>query len=374
MREILIKPEIYKFDRFRDFTEEFRTGREDLILTTAYLKERYIDPVLPDAVCIIMDDYGTGEPSEDMIKGMFDAVPYDSYERVIAIGGGAILDIAKLFVIARPHSINDLFFRREDIIREKQLVCIPTTCGTGSEVTMTSVASVRTEDGSYTKMGLLDERLIADTAVLIPEFLEEIPLRPMAESLIDALIHAVESFLSPNRATMTSDLFAVGAIRMILQVLRANDEGADLRKEYGDQMLTAATYAGIAFLTAGCGIVHGVSYPLSGKYHVTHGAANYIFFDAALQMYNEHAPEGRIKELRMMISEILGGDEKDALNTLASAESRLYPAKTLRDHGVTEEDIEEFTESVFRNQKRLVDNAYYPMDRAEVRELYKRAF
>lgn len=374
MREILIRPEIYKFERFRDFAEEFRTGDHDLILTTAFLRERYIDPVLPDAACIVIDDYGTGEPSEDMINGMFDAIPYDSYERVIAIGGGAVLDIAKLFVIARPHSLNDLFFRREDIIREKHLICIPTTCGTGSEVTMTTVASVRTDDGSHTKMGLLDERLIADTAVLIPEFLEEIPLRPMAESLIDALIHAVESFLSPSRATITSDLFAVGAIRMILQALKANDEGADLRKEYADQMLTAATYAGIAFLTAGCGIVHGVSYPLSGKYHVTHGAANYIFFDAALQMYNEHDPEGRMKELRMMISEILGGDEKDAICTLASAENRLYPARSLKDCGVTEDDIEELTESVFCNQKRLVDNAYYTMDKADVQELYRRAF
>ena len=374
MREILIKPGIFKFGTFEEFAKDFQTGEKDLILTTAYLKERYIDPVLPDVRCIVQEDYGVGEPSEEMIVGMFAAADYDAYDRVIAIGGGSIMDIAKLFVIRRPKSVNDLFFHREEIVREKQLVCIPTTCGTGAEVTMTSVANVHTADGGTTKMGLLDEKLIADTAVLIPEFLEDIPLRPMAESLLDALIHATESFLSPSRATMTSDLFAKGAIEIILRALKMYGEGASLQKEYAEEMLTAAMYAGIAFLTAGCGIVHGVSYPLSGKYHVTHGAANYAFFDAALRMYDEHDPDGRMKELRQMIADVLGGDEKDAVRTLAEAEEYLLPVKTLKEYGATESDLDEFTESVFENQMRLVNNAYYPMGKEDVRELYQRVY
>ena len=374
MREILIKPDIYKFPTFAEFAEEFSMGRRDLILTTAYLKEAYIDAVLPGANCLVQEDYGIGEPSEEMIEQMFAASDYKNYDRVVAIGGGTIMDIAKLFVVARTGSVNDLFFRRCDLIREKELVCIPTTCGTGSEVTMTSVAIVRAPEGGTTKLGLLDEKLIADQAILIPEFLENIPLRPMAESMIDALIHAVESFLSPSKATQTSDLFARGAIEVILRALKAYEEGEDLRKTRADELLTAACYAGIAFLTAGCGLVHGVSYPLSGKYHVTHGAANYAFFDATLRMYERRNPDGRIAELKSMIAGTLGCSEEEAIEALARAEAAMVPVKTLKEYGATPEDLQEFTDSVFQNQMRLVNNAYVPMDPKGVLELYEEVY
>ena len=374
MREILIKPDIYKYKTFAEYAEESAVGEGDLILTTAYLKETYIDPVLPEVKCLIQEEFGLGEPSEEMIEKMFAAAGYDSYDRVIAIGGGTIMDIAKLFVIRRTGTVNDLFFRQCELIREKTLICVPTTCGTGSEVTMTSVANVHTAEGGTTKLGLLDEKLIADQAVLIPQFLENIPLRPMAESLIDALIHATESFLSPCKATQTSDLFAKGAIETILHALKLHGEGEDLRKVYADEMLTAACYAGIAFLTAGCGLVHGMSYPLSGKYHVTHGAANYAFFDAVLKLYEERDPEGRIAELKKMIAAALGCRECDAIKALAEAEGAMVPVKTLKEYGATPEDLREFTESVFQNQMRLVNNAYVPMDQAGVFELYEKVY
>ena len=201
MREILVRPELLKYRTFADFASEFDIGTRDLVLTTRLLKEKYITPVLEGdagtagATILAQEDFGEGEPTEEMIERMLPAVDYESYDRVIAIGGGTIMDIGKIFAVRRTGSVNDLFFRRVDLYRDKTLVCVPTTCGTGSEVTMTSVAIVREPSGGTTKLGLLDEKLIADTAVLIPQFLEEIPHKPMAESLIDALIHATESYL-----------------------------------------------------------------------------------------------------------------------------------------------------------------------------------
>ena len=377
MREILIKPDILKYRTFADFAEEFGLGERDLILTTRLLKEKYIDPALAgfaDAAgvqCLVQEDFGEGEPTEEMIEKMLPAVDYDSYDRVIAIGGGTMMDIGKIFAVRRTGSVNDLFFRRVDLFRDKKLICVPTTCGTGSEVTMTSVAIVKAPSGGTTKLGLLDEKIIADTAVLIPQFIEEIPHKPMAESLIDALIHATESYLSPDRATITTDTFAEKAIRMILAAMSAYKDGVDIRKEYADEMLTAACYAGIAFLSAGCGLVHGMSYPLSGKYFVTHGAANYVFFDAVLKYYDRCDPTGKISSFRAMIADALGCDEADAIAELAAAEDALISVKTMSECGAVPEDVDYFTESVFANQMRLVNNAYAPVGPEEVRELYR---
>ena len=377
MREILIKPDILKYKTFAAFAEDFRIGEGDLILTTELLKEKYIDPALAGSAdaagvqCLVQEDFGTGEPTEEMIEKMLPAAEFETYDRVIAIGGGTIMDIGKIFALRRTGSVNDLFFRRAELFRDKELVCVPTTCGTGSEVTMTSVAIVKEPSGGTTKLGLLDEKLIADTAVLIPEFIEEIPHKPMAESLIDALIHATESYLSPDRSTLTTDMFAEKAIRMILEVMGAYSKGVDIRKAYADKMLTAACYAGIAFLSAGCGLVHGMSYPLSGKYFVTHGAANYVFFDAVLRYYDAGDPDGKISRFRAMIADALGCDEKDAVAALAAAEDALIKVGTMSSYGATEEDIDLFTESVFANQMRLVNNACVPVGPDEVRELYR---
>jgi len=372
MREILIKPDIYKYSTFPEFAEEFGIGDRDLVLTTRLLKEKYIDPVLGGrAAILIQEDFGVGEPTEEMIEKMLPAAAYDSYDRVIAIGGGTIMDIGKIFAIRRTGSVNDLFFRRAELIRDKELICVPTTCGTGSEVTMTSVAIVREPSGGTTKLGLLDEKLIADTAVLIPQFLEEIPHKAMAESLIDALIHAAESYLSPDRATLTTDTFAEKAIRMILAAMSDYKDGVDIRRARADEILTAACYAGIAFLSAGCGLVHGMSYPLSGKYFVTHGAANYVFFDAVLKYYDAHDPDGKISRFRAMIAEALGCSEQDAIAALADAEDALLPVKKMREYGASAGDVDLFTDSVFANQMRLVNNACVPVGPEEVRELYR---
>ena len=378
MREILVKPDIYKFRTFAELSENFAIGERDLVLTTRLLKEKYIEPAMPGLSCLVQEDFGTGEPTEEMIEKMLPAADFDSYDRVIAIGGGTMMDIGKIFAVRRTGSVNDLFFGRAPLYRDKKLICVPTTCGTGSEVTMTSVAIVREPGGGTTKLGLLDEKLIADTAVLIPQFIEEIPHKPMAESLIDALIHATESYLSPDRATMTTDTLAEKAIKLILEAMAAYGKGIDIRKEYADEMLTAACYAGLAFLSAGCGLVHGMSYPLSGKYFVTHGAANYVFFDAVLKYYDIHdgqvtgAAQTKMSRFRAMVADALGCDQADAIEALAKAEDALIPVKTMSEYGAEEPDIDRFTKSVFANQMRLVNNAYAPVGPEEVRELYRR--
>ena len=115
-----------------------------------------------------------------MIETMYEAIPYDSYDRVIAVGGGAIMDLCKLLGCKRPTSVHELYFKREPVVHEKEVIAIPTTCGTGSEVTNISVAIVKDEKdgkltGGDTKLGLVSDDIIPNKVCLIPDLLKTLP-------------------------------------------------------------------------------------------------------------------------------------------------------------------------------------------------------
>jgi 4-hydroxybutyrate dehydrogenase len=375
MREILIKPQLHKFGTFREFAEEFHVGERDLILTNEYI---YI-PFMKDCglTCrfVFQEKFGAGEPSEEMITDIFAALDPAEYDRVIAVGGGAIMDIGKLLSLKRNGTVHALYFKEVDVVPEKELIALPTTCGTGSEVTNISVAIVRDENGKTTKLGLVSDLLIPGTVCLIPEFLKTLPYAPFASSAIDALIHAVESYLSPARATMTSELFGVKAMELILEGFRRiGEEGPDARFGYLDEFLTAACYAGLAFLQAGCATVHAMSFPLGGTYHVPHGEANYALFGKVLEKYDAIKPDGKIAEFRRTIARILGGGEENAIASLAALEEKILHLKPLREYGFKEEDIEIFADSVLKNQQRLVVNSYVPLTRELIVEIYRETY
>lgn len=372
MREILLRPYLHKFHNFREFAEEFKPGARDLIVTNEFI----YDPMIKDCglPCrlVFQEEFGEGEPSEEMIANIFAVSCPESFDRVIAVGGGAIMDIGKLLSLKRTGSVHDLFFKAADVIPEKELIAIPTTCGTGSEVTNISVAIVRDENGKTTKLGLVSDFLIPGTVCLIPEFLKTLPYAPFASSAIDALIHAVESYLSPYRATMTSEMFGVRAMELILEGFRRIvEKGPDARFEYLDEFLAAACYAGIAFLQAGCATVHAMSFPLGGTYNVPHGESNYALFGKVLEKYDSIAPDGKIAEFRRTVARILGGDEKDAITNLTVLLERILHLKPLCEYGFKEEDIEIFADSVLKNQQRLVINSYVPLKRELIIEIYK---
>ena len=146
-----------------------------------------------------------------------------------------------------------------ELPKRRELVLIPTTCGTGSEVTNISILN-RTRLG--TKMGLVGPAMYADAAVLIPQLLEGLPFGVFATSSIDALVHAVESSLSP-KATPYTKLFGYKAIEMLIRGYQTiAREGREARLPLLEDFLIASNYAGFAFGTAGCAAVHAMSYPL----------------------------------------------------------------------------------------------------------------
>ena len=122
-----------------------------MVLTNEFIYTPFMKDLGLKCHYVFQEKFGAGEPSEAMIQTMYDAIPYDSYDRVIAVGGGAIMDLCKLLGCKRPDTVHNLYFKRFPVVHEKDVIAIPTTCGTGSECTNISVAIVKDEkDGVLT--------------------------------------------------------------------------------------------------------------------------------------------------------------------------------------------------------------------------------
>jgi 4-hydroxybutyrate dehydrogenase len=379
-REIVIVPTIYKFQNFGEMAKEFNLGARDVVLTNEFIYTPYMKDLGLKCNFVFQEKFGAGEPSEAMIKTMYDAIPYESYDRVIAVGGGAIMDLCKLLGCKRPDTVHNLYFKRFPVQHEKDVIAIPTTCGTGSECTNISVAIVKDEKdgvltGGETKLGLVSDDIIPNKVCLIPDLIRTLPYKPFACSAIDALIHATESFLSPHRKTMTSELFSEKAMDMILKGFkRIGEKGPDARFEYLDEFVTASLYAGIAFLKAGCATVHAMSFPLGGTYHVPHGESNYMLFGEILKVYDERKPDGELKKFKELVARILECRVDDAIPTLNALLQKILPLRPLHEAGFKEEDIVGFPKSVEVNQQRLLTNSYVPMDLPTMERIYRNCF
>ena len=115
MREILIKPELYKFKTFAEFAKEFNLGKDDLIFTNEFIYTPFMKDLNLECQYVFQEKFGLGEPSEEMIEAIFAAMDKLEYSRVIAIGGGAIMDLGKLLSLKRTGTVHELFFKKCEV-------------------------------------------------------------------------------------------------------------------------------------------------------------------------------------------------------------------------------------------------------------------
>lgn len=367
MKQLMIKPALYEFSSCKEFAKEFQIGEGDLVITNKYIYEPYFGFLNLKAETLYQEEYGSGEPSDEMVEALYSDIK-GTHKRIIAIGGGSILDLAKLFALKHVSPVLDLFDRKLELIKDKELILVPTTCGTGSEVTNVSILELKSRN---TKLGLAAPELYADSAVLIPELLTGLPYSVFATSSIDALIHAVESSVSP-KATPYTRLFGYRAIEIIVrgyQQIAAN--GPEARVPLYRDFLIASNYAGIAFGNAGCGAVHAMSYPFGGKYHVPHGEANYALFIQIFRHYMLICKEGAIAELNLLLAGILTCAPDEAYEELGRLLGAILTLKPLGAYGVTEDDIPVFTANVMEKQGRLTANNFVPLDAEQVAAIYR---
>lgn len=201
-------------------------------------------------------------------------------DALLAFGGGSAMDAAKAIALAaaNPKPIRKLAGYLKGLSTPLPLYAVPTTAGTGSEVT---VAAVISDPVKLDKVVIVDPRLVPRMAALDPELMTGLPPAVTAATGIDALTHAVESFVG-KWATPQTEGLSLAAVGMIFANLgKAYRDGKNLKAR--EQMALAASYAGMAFTRANVGYVHAIAHQLGGRYHVPHGLANAMLLPSVMR-------------------------------------------------------------------------------------------
>ncbi|MDN5335489.1 MAG: alcohol dehydrogenase [Synergistales bacterium] len=268
-------------------------GKRALLVTDAVLAEmktaERIEKLLKDAgiQTWVFSDVEP-EPSVETTDAAAELAREKGCDLVVGLGGGSSMDVAKAVSVLVTNDGSAARYQGLGLV-EKAGVCrimIPTTAGTGSEVTFTSVL-IRKSDGF--KGGINDEKLFPDYSILDPELTVTMPPRVTAATGMDALIHALEAYVG-RQASPFSDMFAEEALVRIGRWIRvAVKNGRDI--EARSEMMLAALYGGIALANAGVGACHALSYPLGAVYGVGHGVGNALLIPYVARYNCQAAPE-----------------------------------------------------------------------------------
>ena len=373
MNTFRVVPCITEYKEFADFAKDAKLGAGDLIFTSEHFYQSDLGKLDLKCQTLFRNRYGSGEPTDQMVDAILDDLSGYTFDRIIAVGGGAILDMAKILAVAeKGEHADDLYERMGDLKQLHPLYAVPTTCGTGSEVTNISIVN-RISKGI--KQGIVSPAMFPEQAVLIPGLLKSLPYHSFATSSIDAMVHATESYLSP-KATSLSTTFSEQALELILSYWKKAADSGEKEgwKTYAAEFLRASNYAGIAFGNAGCAAVHALSYPLGATYHVAHGESNYAMFTGVMKNYMELKSDGEIAKLNAFIADILGCNTENVYEELEKLLNVLIPKKALHEYGMKEEEIEAFTDSVIENQQRLLANNFVPLDRDRILKIYRELY
>ena len=307
-----------------------------------------------------------------------DAVKASGAEGIISIGGGSVIDTAK--------AVNILFSEGGDLVEDysgahtltrplKPHVVIPTTAGTGSEVTMVAVIY---DEENKEKLAFPDKYLLPNLAVLDPEMTVSLPPKMTAATGMDALTHSIEAYVG-IQASPFSDAFALGAIELISQyIVAATEDGEDLEARGG--MLIAATMAGIAFTHSMCGCIHGMAHATGALYRVPHGVANAIYLPFGMEYNFEEIQEKLARLAPVMGENVSGLPEEEAARKAIDAVRKLtgklnelgaLPIK-LSEVGVPEDGLADIAEGALNDGTSF----YNPreVDPDELLPYIKRAF
>ena len=320
---------------------------------------------------VLFDDLAS-EPTvyqaDDVIRQFMDC----GADFIIAVGGGSVMDIAKLCSIL-AHSAYTVFDLLESpgIARKSvRSLMVPTTAGTGSEATPNSIVCVPERE---LKVGIVNTDMIPDYVILDPEMIRKLPFKIAAATGIDALAHAMECFTS-NKATPFSDLFALKACELIFHniVKACTDPDAIAEKT---AMLLAAFYGGVAIANSGTTVVHALAYPLGGKYHIAHGVSNAMLLASGME-YNKPYCTDRLARIHDVVrpgTENLTEEEKAdwVICKLQEIVTDLQIPTDLKPYGVTMDDLEDLVKSGMEVQRLLVNNCR-PVTEEDARALYQK--
>jgi len=229
------------------------------------------------------------DPPEHIVLEAVDFAKQEKIDVIIGFGGGSSMDVAKIIaLLAHPQqqqALTDIYGVNQAKAPRLPLVLIPTTAGTGSEVTPISIVTT----GATTKMGVVSPILYADVAILDATFTQGLPAHITAATGIDAMVHAIEAYTSNIKKNFYADMLARNALKLLNNNLaKVLKDGSDL--EARQNMLMGSMLAGQAFANAPVGAVHALAYPLGGHFHLSHGHTNALVLVEVLKF---NAPKAK---------------------------------------------------------------------------------
>ncbi|MES2161431.1 MAG: iron-containing alcohol dehydrogenase [Pseudomonadota bacterium] len=312
------------------------------------------------------------DPPEQVVLDAVTAARKHRADLVIGLGGGSSMDVAKLIaVLAGSDQPLGAIYGIGNVQGVRlPLVQIPTTAGTGSEVT--NIAIVTT--GTTTKMGVVAPQLYADLALLDAELTIGLPPMVTAATGIDAMVHAIEAYTSRHKKNPLSDIFARKALGLLsANLIRACENGRDLAARQA--MLLGAMLAGQAFSNAPVAAVHALAYPIGGIFHVPHGLSNSLVLPHVLRF---NAPEAATlyAELAEIVMPQASGSVEARAEALVVAMQQIATItgieRTLQQVGIKETDLDRLADDAML-QTRLLGNNPRTVTRDDARAIYAAA-
>lgn len=315
------------------------------------------------------------EPTTDEVDGALALLRACEADGVLALGGGSPLDTAKAAAALATNPGRIVEYMGADRFRNPRLplIALPTTAGTGSEVTRSSII---TDPATTTKMLIIDWKLIPDAAIVDPLFTLSLPPKVTADSGVDALTHAIEAYVSVRR-NPTSDLLALDAIRQIATYLpRAFEQGED--REARNAMMLAAHHAGIAFCNSSVALVHAMSRPIGANFQIAHGASNAMLLRVVTEFTAPAMPDRYRTIAEAFGLDVAGQSDEAAAQRLVEAVGafcKRLRIPSLTEAGIPAEQVMALAPKMARDAIASGSVAMNPRvaSEEEIVELYRRA-
>lgn len=361
--------------RLPDLLKTHFTAERVLIVTDPFLHgtpwfAQAVDQLETAGFKITVDDTVQADPPEQVVLQAAQRAKSAGVQLVIGLGGGSSMDVAKLVAVLAisDQALKDMYGIGNCRGPRLPLIQIPTTAGTGSEVTPISIVTT----GETTKMGVVSPVLYADMAVLDAELTVSLPRHITAATGIDAMVHAIEAYTTRHLKNSYSDLLAAQALRMLSSHLdRVCADGHDLQAR--QQMLLGSMLAGQAFANAPCAGVHALAYPLGGYFHVAHGLSNSLVLPEVIRFNSTHCLSQYAQLTDIVLPGTTGSDDKKVaafIEWCAQLAERTGIEKNLRQVGVESKDLATLADSAML-QTRLLNNNPRTIERDDAYKIYE---
>ena len=314
-----------------------------------------------------------GNPSTDTVVKATEGFKKSKADFIVAFGGGSPLDVAKAVAVLATYGGNIVDYEGAGKVMGPvvPMIAIPTTAGTGSEVTAFSVI---TDHSRNYKLTVVSNYLLPAYVILDPDLIATVPANTAAACGIDAMVHALEAYIS-KAASPFSDIFAREALRLIGGSIR--DYVADRSNPAACESMTVGSlFAGIAFSHARLGNVHAMSHPVSAYFDVPHGVANAILLPTVVDFNKDAADPEKYRYIYGCISKDMGADINFTPDMLATEirmlnyELGILP--TLSDIGVTSDKFEQMADDAMKSGN-IQCNPQFTM-KNDILKLYEQAF